>query len=128
MNDTVILGILSTVSGMFIAYLAYKGKQEIDKRNKLKQPRDRMETIFDGYEGFIARQDKALDDKDRQLAENQVIINRMQKQIDDMQELIERQRRETEREREINHKLRTELEVMRRNYHKTNQEHTNGKT
>lgn len=120
MNETIALALISTFGGIVIAYLGYKGKQEYDKRNKDKAPKDRMETIFDGYEAFIARQDKALENKDRQLAENQLIINRMQKQIDEMQALIERQREETDREREINRKLHQELERMKDQYSKRN--------
>jgi Skp family chaperone for outer membrane proteins len=127
MNEAVVLALISTAGGVAIAYLAYKGKQGIDKRNKEKQPKDRMETIFDGYEGFIARQDKALENKDKQLAENQLIINRMQKQIDEMQALIERQREETDREREINKRLHEELERMRDQYTNSNNGANNGK-
>lgn len=116
MNDPVLISIVSTLGGIVIAYFTYKTKQGVDKRAKEKAPKDRMETIFDGYEGFIARQDKALEHKDKQLAENQMIINRMQKQIDAMQELIERQREETEREREINRQLHIQLDRMREQY------------
>lgn len=120
MNDAEVVTLISTIGGIIIALIAYFTKQGIDKRSKSKQPKDRMESIFDGYEGFIARQDKALENKDRQLAENQIIINRMQDQINAMQELIERQRVETDREREINRRLHVELDNMREQYSTNN--------
>jgi hypothetical protein len=113
-SDTasVTIAFISTFGGIVVAYIV----NVMSKRRRASAPKDRMENIFDGYEGLIKRQDEALAYKDQQLQRNQELLNNMQRQIDKMSLLVESQRQELDQEREINRELHNQLDELRRQY------------
>lgn len=111
-NASVIVALISTLGGVAVAYIV----NILARRRKAATPKDRMENIFDGYEGLIKRQDEALNYKDQQLKRNQEVLDSMQAQLDKMSLLVESQRQELDQEREINRQLHDQLDSLRRQY------------
>jgi hypothetical protein len=112
MNEQIAVALISTLGAVAVAYIV----NILAKRRKALAPKDRMENIFDGYEGLIKRQDEALNYKDDQLRDTRAMLRRMQKQIDDMNILVEKQRIELEKERRANIELHEQLNAMRKQY------------
>jgi Skp family chaperone for outer membrane proteins len=111
-SASVSIAFISTFGGIAVAYIV----NVMSKRRRAAAPKDRMENIFDGYEGLIKRQDEALAYKDQQLKRNQELLDNMQRQIDKMSLLVESQRQELDQERAINRDLHDQLDSLRRQY------------
>lgn len=78
-NTTLIVSGISAVSGIIIAYIVNVAAKKIQERKAEKQPKDRMEQMFDGYERLI-------DLKDKEDHRKAAIISELQENIDKIEE------------------------------------------
>lgn len=116
MSDAVKIAIISMVGGVLIAYITNVVAKKVQEQKAAKQPKDRMEQMFDGYERLIkqmAAEDerKALiiRDQQREIAEMKQKLNEMEDNLALAQDdLIE-----SHKSKQL---LTKELDKMRREY------------
>lgn len=115
-NDDVIIQFLIVLGSIITTYLTVKYKDKIIKKNKDAAPKDRMDTIFDGYESLIKQQQQDIDRKQRQLDATQGIIDRLQDELNQTREIVRQQQAELVESRESNKELIRQLDLMKNNY------------
>lgn len=109
-DSSVLTALISAASGIAIAYI-------INVIAKRRRPKDRQETIFDGYERLIKQQQFDIDRKELQLNQTQLIIEQLQRQLDQTKLIVERQQGELTESRDSNRELVRQLADMRREHH-----------
>jgi hypothetical protein len=81
MSDAVIISIVSMVGGVLVAYIANVAAKKVQVKRASKQPKDRMEQMFDGYDRLI----KQMSAEDERKA---AIIHSQQKEINFMKDRL----------------------------------------
>lgn len=116
MSDAVKIAIISMIGGVLVAYITNVVAKKVQANKASKQPKDRMEQMFDGYERLIKqmasedeRKATIIRDQQKEIAEMKLKLNTMEDNLALAQEdLIE------------SHKskllLTKELDKMRREY------------
>jgi chromosome segregation ATPase len=115
-DQQVLTEAISVVGAIIVTYLGVKYKDYIIVGNRNKAPKDRMDTIFDGYEGLIKQQQSDIDRKSRQLDQTQVIIERLQHELDETKKIVQQQRQELDDSKEANKQLIQQLAHMKAQY------------
>jgi chromosome segregation ATPase len=95
-SEQVWIALIAALAGIGTTYLTVRYKGIIVGRKDAAKPKDRMEGIFDGYEGLIKQQ--------------QVDIERKATLIDHLQEVVDKQREEIRNSQNLINSLREELE------------------
>lgn len=111
-SDTVIISIISTFGGVIIAYIV----NVVAKKNKASKPKDRMESIFDGYDKLIIQQQDDIKSKTTHINHLQELIDKQREQLQESQEMIDGLKDELEIARGRNQELRDQLNLMKKNY------------
>lgn len=116
MSEAVILAVISMVGGIIIAYITNVAAKKVQERKVEKQPKDRMEQMFDGYERLIKQKDveddrkvKAMQSLEEELAFTRQTVARLEQSLAETQ-------KELEASREENTELRALLREMRKEY------------
>lgn len=115
-TEDIVIQVLVVLGSVITTYLTVKYKDRVIKKGKDNAPKDRMDTIFDGYENLIKQQQEDILRKQRQLEDTQSIIERLQDEIDQTREIVRLQRVELETYKLTNKQLIEQLEQMKRNY------------
>lgn len=115
-NNSVIISIISAVSGIVIAYIVNVAAKKVQTKKAENQPKDRMEQMFDGYERLIKQKDLEDDRKVQamQALEEELAFTR--KTVARLEQSLAETQRELEESREENIELRTLLREMRKEY------------
>ena len=108
----VITTLITALGGLGIAYITYV----LAKRHRAARPKDRMETIFDGYEKLISQQQVEIDRKSTAINSLENVINRLEEELTKTRELLGAARTELSESREQNEELKTQLIAMRKDY------------
>ena len=122
-SEPVQLSIISTLGGIVIAYITYvvagKVKQTRDKR----QPKDRMERMFDGYERLINQKDLEDQRKAQRIKELEAQVIKQAAENEAAREALSttrnalaETREDLKQSRQENKELRDLLEKMRKEY------------
>lgn len=116
MNENVVVSIVSAISGVLIAYIVNVAAKKVQDKKNEKQPKDRMEQMFDGYERLIRQKDaeddrkvKAMKSLEEELTFTRQTVQRLEKALEDTQDELEISRQE-------NAELKDMLEAMRKEY------------
>jgi chromosome segregation ATPase len=118
MDAQVTIALISTGGGVLITWLTLKYKDGLKKKNVAKAPKDRMESIFDGYESLI-RELKEDSVRKSVIIENlQVIIDTQRDEINKSQSLINKLRDEVDDSTSHAVELKTQLDKMKKDYAK----------
>src|SRR5687768_4213386 len=88
LSDQVVITLISVVGSVVITYITVKYKDRLTRKLK-GEPRDRMDTIFDGYEKLIKQQQADIEHKSLNIASLQDIIDRQRRQIEESQGMID---------------------------------------
>ena len=115
-NNSVIISVISAVSGIVIAYIVNVAAKKVQSKKVENQPKDRIEQMFDGYERLIKQKD--LED-DRKVQAMQALEEELAftlKTIARLEQSLAETQRELEESREENIELRTLLREMRKEY------------
>lgn len=118
--STIITQFFLFLGGILTTWLTLRYKDRLAARNREQKPKDRMDTIFDGYEKLIVEQQKDIERKATQLASTQTIVEQLQKELDDTRDLVRKQQEELEESRELNLELQKQLADMKREYNISN--------
>ena len=97
-------------------YLTVKYKDRIVK--KADKPKDRMETIFDGYENLIKQQQIEIGRKGQVITSLEGVVQRLEQELQVTRELLGAARDELKMAEKHNKELRVQLEGMKTEYSK----------
>jgi septal ring factor EnvC (AmiA/AmiB activator) len=115
-SDPVAIALISTVGGVLIAYITNVVAKKVQENKAAKQPKDRMEQMFDGYERLI----KQMADEDERKAhiihEQQIEISAMKKKLTEMEARLETAQEDLLSSHKSKMTLTKELEKMRKEY------------
>lgn len=98
-------------------YLTVKYKDRVI--NKAEKPKDRMETIFDGYENLIKQQQVEIGRKGSVITSLEGVVDRLEQELAATRDLLTATRDELEMAKKHNKDLKTQLEQMKTEYRKT---------
>lgn len=115
-NSVLITQFFLFMGGILTTWLTLKYKDRIVARNRDQKPKDRMDTIFDGYEKLILQQQADIERKTVQIVSTQKIVEQLQKELDNTKELVHRQQDELEDSRQRNLELQSQLTDMKKEY------------
>lgn len=102
-NNSVAISLISTLGGITIAYITNVLAKRVQVKREAKEPKDRMEQLFDGY-------DRALKQKDADNDELRAMLREAQDQLREVEKKLNHSYYE-------NSRLKGELERMRAQYH-----------
>ena len=98
-------------------YLTVKYKDRIVK--KADRPKDRMETIFDGYENLIKQQQIEIGRKGQVITSLEGVVQRLEEELKVTRTLLDAARDELKMAEKHNRELRIQLDGMKTEYNKT---------
>jgi Na+-translocating ferredoxin:NAD+ oxidoreductase RnfG subunit len=115
-SEAVQIAIISMIGGVLIAYITNVVAKKVQEKKAEKQPKDRMEQMFDGYERLIKqmadedeRKARIIRDQQKEIAEMKIKLNAMEDNLANAQDdLIE-----SHKSKQL---LTKELDKMRREY------------
>lgn len=114
-SDPVAIAVISTLGGVFIAYITNVLAKRVQEKKAEKQPKDRMEQMFDGYERLI--QQKDLEDERKakliaylegELQEARETMRRLERDLDTAKEELQTSEAEKIKLKEAFEELRKE--------------------
>lgn len=115
-TSTLITQFFLFLGGIVTTWLTLRYRDRLATRNREQKPKERMDTIFDGYEKLILQQQTDIERKATQITNTQKIVEQLQKELDDTRELVRQQQDELEESRELNLELQTQLADMKKEY------------
>ena len=114
MPEGVWIALITGGLGVLGTWLTVKYKDH--KAEKPAKPKDRIETIFDGYEKLIREQEKAIVAKERQLEQSQGLLDQLQEELNRTREIVTMQQEEIQETREYNRALKQELASLKKQF------------
>lgn len=115
-SDPVAIALISTVGGVLIAYITNVVAKKVQENKAAKQPKDRMEQMFDGYERLIKQMAAEDERKARIIHDQQLEIAEMKRKLTEMETSLENAQEDLIDSRKSKLTLTKELEKMRREY------------
>lgn len=115
-TEPVAISLISAGSGIAIAYVVNVTAKRVQQVRDDKQPKDRMEQMFDGYERLIRQKDREDERKAGLINELKEEIMLTQKMVADLQNALSRSQDELEQSKDDNDELRGMLKMMREEY------------
>jgi hypothetical protein len=103
-DNQVLIATISAASGIVATYLTVKYKNQI-----VKPPKDRVETIFDGYEALIRQQQDEITRKSG-------LIDRLEDQLATMEQLVDKLRTDLNSSQMQIEGLSSQLTMMKTDY------------
>lgn len=116
-DPSVQAAIATGVFAVIGTYLTVKYKDRVIK--KADKPKDRMETIFDGYENLIKQQQIEIGRKGQVISSLEGVVQRLEQELQVTRELLGAARDELKMAEKHNRELRIQLEGMKTEYNKT---------
>jgi hypothetical protein len=120
MSEQVLISLISAVSGIGVAYIVNVAAKKVQERKAEKQPKDRMEQMFDGYERLIKQKDVEDDRKARtmksleeELTFTRKTVARLEKALEDTQKELEISRDENKELKVLLHRMRVEYQHVK---------------
>lgn len=103
-SDNVLVAIIALTGGIITTYITVRFKGRV-----FKPPKDRIETIFDGYEALIKQQQTEIKRKSE-------LVDRLEEQLDKMEELVENLRADLNNSQKQIEQLSNQLGSMKKDY------------
>lgn len=116
MSDAVKIALISMVSGIAIAYITNVLAKRVQENKAKKQPKDRMEQMFDGYERLIKQMADEDERKARIIREQQKEITEMKLKLSSMEDNLATAQDDLIESHKSKKLLTKELEKMRHEY------------
>lgn len=104
--------LITVVGGLGVAYITYV----LAKRRRAARPKDRMETIFDGYEKLIKQQQVEIERKGSVIGSLENVVDRLEQELANTRELLNQARSDLSESRQQNDDLKSQLVLMRKDY------------
>lgn len=119
MSDAVKIAIISAIGGVVIAYITNVVAKKVQETKAEKQPKDRMEQMFDGYERLIRQKDTEDDRKQQYIKTIEAELTATKLHVSKLEEALTATSQELFQSRNENKELKDMLEEMREEYKKT---------
>lgn len=116
MSEQVSIALISMIGGVIVAYITYVASKKVQQKKAEKQPKDRMEQMFDGYERLIKQMAEEDERKARIIRDQQAEIIDMKKKLNDMEENLQRAQDDLIESHRSKLTLTKELDKMRKEY------------
>lgn len=116
LNDNVQISLISAISGVVIAYIVNVAAKKVQEKKAEKQPKDRMEQMFDGYERLIKQKDVEDDRKQQYIKTIETELQLVKTHAGKLEEALDRTNEELALSRDENKELRQKLDEMRKEY------------
>lgn len=104
------------VSALGVAYIVNVASKKVQKTKSDKQPKDRMEQMFDGYERLIKQKDVEDERKVRLMTELEDELLTTREMVRKLEHSLSVTQRELELSRNENKELKDMLHDMRKEY------------
>ena len=115
-NESIIIALISAISGIVIAYFVNVASKKVEKQKAKKEPNDRMEHMFDGYERLIKQKDVEDERKAKLIAELELELIATRDVVLKLEHSLAITKQELELSRKENRELEDTLKTMRREY------------
>lgn len=116
MSDAVKIALISMVGGVVIAYITNVVAKKVQETKAAKQPKDRMEQMFDGYERLIKQMADEDERKARIIRDQQREILEMKKKLTSMEDNLAIAQDDLIESHKSKQLLTKELNKMRQEY------------
>jgi len=116
LSDAVLTAIISMVGGIMIAYITNVVAKKVQAKKAEKQPKDRMEQMFDGYERLIKQMADEDERKARIIRDQQAEIVEMKTKLNEMEDNLAIAQEDLIKSHESKQILTKELDKMRKEY------------
>jgi len=113
-GESVQAAIATGIFAVIGTYLTVKYKDRIIQ--KADKPKDRMETIFDGYENLIKQQQIEIGRKGQEITSLEGVVQRLEQELTVTRELLAAARDELKMAEVHNKDLRHQLGIMKKEY------------
>lgn len=120
MSDAVQIAIISMVGGVLVAYITNVVAKKVQEKKAEKQPKDRVERLFDEYERIIRELSKEDDRKAVIIREQQAEIAEVKRKLSELEAQLAVTQYELIDSRKSKHILTKELDKIRKEYTSTN--------
>lgn len=117
LDPSVQAAIATGIFAVIGTYLTVKYKDRVIK--KADKPKDRMETIFDGYENLIKQQQIEIGRKGQVITSLEGVVQRLEEELKVTRALLAAARDELKMAEQHNRELRDQLDGMKTEYNKT---------
>ena len=115
-SDAVLISLISVIGGGLFTLLTILAQRKVQEDKARKQPKDRMEQMFDGYERLI----KQMADEDERKAniihQQQAEIAAMKQKLSDMEDALAKAQDDLLDSHNSKQILQDELKRMKRQY------------
>ncbi|MFA5172580.1 MAG: hypothetical protein WC426_13545 [Sulfuriferula sp.] len=116
LDSQVFIALIAAIGGIVTTWLTVKYKDRIIKTNAPSKPKDRMETIFDGYEKLILQQQSEIERKGSVIESLENIIDNLERELVTTKELLATTKAEVAETSSQNIQLKDQLKKMRIDY------------
>lgn len=116
LSENVLVATIAGIVGIVTTYLTVRYKANQVSRSQAAKPKDRMETIFDGYEKLIQEQQKDIERKAILIESLQKIVDKQREEIEKSQEMIDTLRNELVSSQKRTGQLEDQLADMKKSY------------
>lgn len=115
-SDAVLISFISVVGGGIFTLITVFIQRKVQETKARKQPKDRMEQMFDGYERLIKQMSLEDDRKAQVIRDQQAEITAMKQKLNDMEDALVRAQEELLDSHASKQKLTQELMKMKKQY------------
>jgi len=115
-TEPIALSIISAVSGVVIAYIVNVAAKKVQDTKNKKQPKDRMEQMFDGYERLIRQKDAEDDRKQKYIKVIEEELRATKLHVQALETALAATSEELARSREESIAFQQQLDEMRKEY------------
>lgn len=119
LSDQGIVVLISTVGGVVTTYLTVKYKDRVVKKRQKAQSKDRMGSIFDGYERLIVQLTTDMDRKEASISRMEHVINELEQELAKTKTLLHETKLELHESQKQKREISDQLKEMRRQYTST---------
>lgn len=117
-DSQIAVALIAACAGIITTWLTVKYKDRIVRKTAPAKPKDRMDTIFDGYEKLIMQQQQEIERKQHVVNNLENIIENLESELATTRELLTATKDELAETRTQNHMLKSQLASMRKDYDK----------
>lgn len=115
-DSQVAVALIAAIGGIVTTWLTVKYKDRIIKKTAPNKPKDRMDTIFDGYEKLILQQQQEIDRKQTVVGHLENIIENLERELATTRDLLATTKDELAETKQQNIALKSQLARMRKDY------------
>lgn len=115
-SDNVLVQSIIVIGSVITTLITVKYTNGVKNKNKAAPPRDRMDTIFEGYEKLITQQQEDIERKTSLIQSLEGLVEQLRKDLDKTTGLLERARTEVREAKESNKEMARQLGVLKQDY------------